>query len=242
MYAIKRQYSAGKEGVETDHLPGMRRSVLGNAAASEYQTVRSNIKGTLHILRNRRSVLGNAAASEYQTVRSNIKGTLHILRNKERSKLMRKIIAGIILAAGIITLSGCSEASRVSYNLSEQADNFNDIRQVRSKLMRKIIAGIILAAGIITLSGCSEASRVSYNLSEQADNFNDIRQVTVINCITGDTLFQMTGKMSITADIEDNQLEVIVEDEKGEYKKHFIGLSNNVTYVVEDVTAGEHRR
>lgn len=137
-------------------------------------------------------VLGNTTPPKYQTVGSNIKGALYILRNKERSKLMRKIIAGIILAAGIAALSGCSEASRVSYNLSEQADNFNDIRQV-----------------------------------------------TVINCITGDTLFQMTGKMSITADTADNQLEVIVENEKGEYKKHFIGLSDNVTYVVEDVTDGD---
>ena len=49
----------------------------------------------------------------------------------------------------------------------------------------------------------------------------------------------MTGKMSIAADTADNQLEVIVEDEKGEYKKHFIGLSDNVTYVVEDVTSGD---
>lgn len=149
--------------METNHLPGMWRGVLGNTAPQEYQTFGSNIKGTLYIL-----------------------------RNKERGKIMRKIIAGIILAAGIVALSGCSEASRVSYNLSEQADNFNDIRQV-----------------------------------------------TVINCITGDTLFQMTGKMSITADTADNQLEVIMEDEKGEYKKHFIGLSDNVTYVVEDVTAGD---
>ena len=45
--------------------------------------------------------------------------------------------------------------------------------------------------------------------------------------------------MSITADTADKQLEVIVEDEKGEYKKHFIGLSDNVTYVVEDVTSGD---
>lgn len=73
----------------------------------------------------------------------------------------------------------------------------------------------------------------------QADNFNDIRQVTVINCLQGDVLFQMTGKMSITADTEDNQLEIVVEDENGEYKKHFIGLSDNVTYVVEDVTSGD---
>lgn len=49
----------------------------------------------------------------------------------------------------------------------------------------------------------------------------------------------MTGKMSIKADREDNQLEVVVEDEDGNYKKHFIGLSDNVTYVVEDITSGE---
>lgn len=46
-------------------------------------------------------------------------------------------------------------------------------------------------------------------------------------------------EMSITADTEDNQLEIVVEDENGEYKKHFIGLSDNVTYVVEDVTSGD---
>lgn len=93
---------------------------------------------------------------------------------------------------------------------------------------------------VAALSACStEADRVSYNLSQQADNFNDVRQITVINCLQGDVLFQMTGKMSITADPADNQLEILVEDENGEYKKHFIGLSDNVTYVVEDVTAGE---
>lgn len=88
-------------------------------------------------------------------------------------------------------------------------------------------------------TGCRESNRVSYNLSKEADAFNDVRQITVINCIQGDVLFQMTGKMSITADTIDNQLEVIVEDENGEYSKHFIGLSDNVTYVVEDVSSGK---
>lgn len=92
----------------------------------------------------------------------------------------------------------------------------------------------------ICLTACdTEADRVSYNLSQEADNFNDIRQITVINCIQGEVLFQMTGKMSIKADVSDNQLEIIVEDENGEYKKHFIGLSDNVTYVIEDITAGD---
>lgn len=90
------------------------------------------------------------------------------------------------------------------------------------------IAAVI---GVTALAGCdTEVNRVSYNLSQEADNFNDIRQITVINCLQGDVLFQMTGKMSITADTSDNQLEIIVEDENGEYKKHFIGLSDNVTY------------
>lgn len=97
----------------------------------------------------------------------------------------------------------------------------------------------ILSVIVFTIIGCSESARVSHNLSKEADNFNDIRQITVINCLQGDVLFQMTGKMSITADVSDNQLEVVVEDEDGQYKKHFIGLSDNVTYVVEDITAGD---
>ena len=106
-------------------------------------------------------------------------------------------------------------------------------------MKKKILAVLLSVPLVFMLSGCSEASKVSHNLSLEADNFNDVRQVTVINCLQGDVLFQMTGKMSITADTSDNQLEVVVEDEKGEYKKHFIGLSDNVTYVVEDITAGD---
>lgn len=107
--------------------------------------------------------------------------------------------------------------------------------------MKKIVCAcliVVLALGLF--AGCdTQASRVSYNLSQEADNFNNVRQVTVINCLQGDVLFQMTGKISITADTMDNQLEIIVEDEDGQYKKHFIGLSDNVTYVVEDITSGD---
>lgn len=107
-------------------------------------------------------------------------------------------------------------------------------------MRKKVLATILaIAAASTILTGCSEASRVSSNLSLEADNFNDVRQITVINCIQGDVLFQMTGKMSIQPDTTEKQLEIIVEDEKGEYKKHFIGLSDNVTYVVEDITSGK---
>lgn len=102
-------------------------------------------------------------------------------------------------------------------------------------MKKKIIVLLMSMIIALPLAGCNEAERVSYNLSQQADNFNVLRQVTVINCIANDVVFQMTGKMSITADISENQLEMVVENEDGTYSKHIIGLSDNVTYVVEDI-------
>lgn len=91
-----------------------------------------------------------------------------------------------------------------------------------------------------SFTGCStQANRVNYNITAEAENFNVYRRVTVINCIKGDTLFSMEGRMNINADTEDNQLEIIVEIADGEYKKHFIGLSDNVTYTVEDISGSE---
>lgn len=105
-------------------------------------------------------------------------------------------------------------------------------------MKKRIIVLLTTVSMMLSLTACqTEADKVSYNLSLEADNFNNVRQVTVINCLQGDVLFQMTGKMSITADTADNQLEIVVEDNEGGYKKHFIGLSDNVTYVVEDVTS-----
>lgn len=115
--------------------------------------------------------------------------------------------------------------------------------------MKKRIKAIIAIAVILTvicitplLSGCScnnESYKVDYNITEEAENFNVYRRVTVINCIKGDTLFELEGRMNVNADRADNQLEIIVEVEEGEYKKHFIGLSDNVTYTVEDISGSE---
>lgn len=70
----------------------------------------------------------------------------------------------------------------------------------------KVAVMIITMMMVLTIGGCSEANRVSSNLALEADNFNIVRQVTVINCIQGDVLFQLTGKISITKDNADNQL------------------------------------
>lgn len=107
-------------------------------------------------------------------------------------------------------------------------------------MKKKAIAILTVVMMIVFLVGCSEASRVESNLTKEADNFNVVRQLTVINCLQGDVLFQMTGKMSITADIDDKQLEIIVENDDGNYTKHFVGLSDNVTYTIEDLNLGSN--
>ncbi|MCE2304050.1 beta-sandwich lipoprotein [Streptococcus thermophilus] len=94
---------------------------------------------------------------------------------------------------------------------------------------------IIAACGLLFLTGCSEAKRVSGNLSQESNNFNVVRKVTVIDAITNDVMFQMSGRMSINADTKDKQLEIVVENAKNKYQKHIIGLSDNVSYVVEDI-------
>lgn len=107
------------------------------------------------------------------------------------------------------------------------------MKNLKSKTL-KTFGATMLATTLLALSGCSEAERVSSNLALESDNLNVVRKVTVLNAITNDTMFEMTGKMSIKADTADKQLEIVVED-NGKYQKHIIGLSDNVSYVVQDL-------
>ena len=102
-------------------------------------------------------------------------------------------------------------------------------------MKKKLVVIVVAIAMLFSVAGCTQASKVEYNLTKDADNFNAIRKVTVINCILGDVVFQMEGRISITADTMDNQLEVIVEYEEGKYQKHMIGLSDNTIYTVEQI-------
>ena len=95
-----------------------------------------------------------------------------------------------------------------------------------------MIAMVLLALSLLV--GCTQADRVSHNLSQEADNFNVLRRLTVINQRTDTILFQMTGNFSIEKE-DDGELAVIGENDDGTYYKHFVYLSSEVTYVVEDL-------
>ena len=107
--------------------------------------------------------------------------------------------------------------------------------------MRRKRGLVLLMIGVVMcsmLTGCTEAEKVSRNLAQESDNFNVIRTVTVINCITDDVIMTATGRISITADTADNQLEIIAEVGENKYQKHIIGLSEHTTYVVSDTDDG----
>lgn len=100
----------------------------------------------------------------------------------------------------------------------------------------KTIGMIIGLLTIIFLSGCSDDAQVaSYNMVKAADNFEINRRVVFFNGITDSYLLSIEGKCSIKADTIDKQLEVICKTGDEQYKKHFLGLSDNVAYFVEQL-------
>lgn len=93
----------------------------------------------------------------------------------------------------------------------------------------------VLAILMLCFAGCDDAAVVSHNISKAADNFEVNRRVIFYNGITGEYLLSIEGKCSIKYDQMDKQLEVTCKTGEDSYKKHFLGLSDNVTYFAEQI-------
>ena len=103
--------------------------------------------------------------------------------------------------------------------------------------MKKIL--LIIAAGAFAiLSGCSAESKVaSHNLSKAADMFQIDRRIVFYNGITGGYMLTIEGKCSVKSDSMDGQLEVTCKTGHEMFKKHYLGLSDNVTYFIEQINS-----
>lgn len=98
------------------------------------------------------------------------------------------------------------------------------------KHMMVLILGLVIFMG-----GCSSAARkASYNISKESDEFRVTRRVVFYNSLTDTYLMEMTGNMSIDLS-RDHVLEVTAKIGPDEYQKHYLGLSDNVTYTVEQL-------
>lgn len=102
-------------------------------------------------------------------------------------------------------------------------------------ISRKLIATIVaMLLAAVSLAACANDSEtVSHNLSQDADNFKVHRRVVFFNGITDKYLLSIERYCSITD--EGNQLEVTCKVGESTYKKHFLGLSDNVSYFVEQL-------
>ncbi len=107
-----------------------------------------------------------------------------------------------------------------------------------SSIKRVLVAIITTGALALAITGCSAADVASSNISQDSDNFRVHRRVVFVNGITDEYLLEIEGLCSIKDSKDDNskgQLEVTCKVGDDLYKKHFLGLSDNVTYVVEQL-------
>ncbi len=97
----------------------------------------------------------------------------------------------------------------------------------------------VAAVALLTLglSACttSQADIASENLSKEADELRVNRRIVFLNGITDSYMLVIEGRCSIEADNVDSQLEVTCATGEGTFKKHFLGLSDNVSYFVEQL-------
>lgn len=99
--------------------------------------------------------------------------------------------------------------------------------------MKKVVLSVITAA---VLAGCSaDADVASRNLSKAADMFEINRRIVFYNGITGEYMLTIEGLCSLGNYDSAGSLSVTCKTGPTTFKKHFLGLSDNVTYFVEQM-------
>lgn len=105
--------------------------------------------------------------------------------------------------------------------------------------MKKLIALPVIVSAIFLGACTDDADIASRNLSKAADNFEISRRIVFYNGINGEYMLEMIGRCSIGSGSSSKSVTVTCKTGKGEYKKHQLGLSDNVTYVSEQLESSE---
>jgi hypothetical protein len=107
--------------------------------------------------------------------------------------------------------------------------------------MKTILTTLLVLSSALFFTACSDDAKVaSHNLSKAADNFEIDRRVIFYNGITNQYMLEIRGKCAIerlTA-----RVAITCKTGPSEYKKHFLGLSDNVTYFAEQLSGANVSR
>lgn len=87
---------------------------------------------------------------------------------------------------------------------------------------------------IITIISVLLIGMFSCWLKLQTINTDTLKRITVIDCLNGDILYQMTGEMEVKKDKADNTLKITVKS-GDETIVNCIGLCDNITYIIENI-------
>lgn len=112
--------------------------------------------------------------------------------------------------------------------------------------MRKLAIAVLGLCLTGVVAGCSsDADKVNKNIGKACEQFECQRKIVGINGITDKVLLEVEGRCSLEQNGSlPRNLEVICKQGPNNYKKHFIGLSDNVTWIstqVEGLDADEYR-
>jgi hypothetical protein len=99
--------------------------------------------------------------------------------------------------------------------------------------MKKKILAVALSGAAVLITGCSsDADKASDNLSKAAEQFEVQRKIVGINGITDKVLFEIEGRCSLErGESMEQTLDVICKHGPHDFRKHYVGLSDNVTFI-----------
>jgi hypothetical protein len=107
------------------------------------------------------------------------------------------------------------------------------------RVSAKMFMCLTVALMAIFIIGCSNDATVARsNLEKSEQNFELSRRVVFYNGINGEYILTIEGKLAIIVD-KDGDLVVTVKTDSGEYLKHYLGLSDNVTYFSEQLESAK---
>lgn len=100
----------------------------------------------------------------------------------------------------------------------------------------KAFGGIALALSLMAVAACDQqASVASRNLAKAADNFEISRRIVFVNGITDSYLLSIEGRCAFEVESGGQKVAVTCKVGEGTYKKHTLGLSDNVTFFSEQL-------
>lgn len=100
----------------------------------------------------------------------------------------------------------------------------------------------VLGLVLMILVGCSDAQVVTENIKKDSEQFKVLRRVIFMNNITGEYLFQAEGNCSVETNSDAGRLELTCKLGEDKYKVHYFGLSNNTSYIVEQLDWKEENK